>query len=410
LKEKFDLMTDFKILRKLQSKNNNKVVLLVLDGLGGMALSPGGKTELEAAQTPNLDQMAAEGALGQIVPILRGITPGSGPAHLSLFGYDPITYNVGRGVLESAGIGVIVNVGDVAARGNFCTIDSEGLISDRRAGRISTPNALPVVEKLAAIEIPGVKIDVHHVKEHRFAIVMRGEGLSANIADTDPQQTGVAPFDAKAHDQESQRAADLFNQWIAKAREALKEEPQANALTLRGFSSDPQLPQLVDFTGMRPVCVAVYPMYKGVSQLVGMHVHHFEGESPEDEFKALAEVWDDYDYFFVHIKKTDSKGEDGNFQGKVDIIEGLDAALPMLLDLNPAAVVVTGDHSTPAKLAAHSWHPVPLLLWAPGTIRTDSQVAFGETACAHGGLGTFPSTDILPILMAHAMKLEKYGA
>jgi 2,3-bisphosphoglycerate-independent phosphoglycerate mutase len=354
--------------------------------------------------------MAAEGTLGQTIPIRRGITPGSGPAHLSLFGYDPIHYEVGRGVLEATGIGMTVSKGDVAARGNFCTVDEDGLIVDRRAGRIATVDAVPIVEKLNAITLEGVQIDVQHVKEYRFAIVMHGEGLEPDIADTDPQQTGVTPLEAIPNSEKADRAARLFNAWTEKARELLSDQPKANALTLRGFSTDPQLPQFPDIYGLRAACIAVYPMYRGVSRLVGMDIVEFTGDQPEDEFQTAAGLWDAYDFFFIHIKKTDSKGEDGDFAGKVSIIESVDAALPSLLALSPDVIAVTGDHSTPARMSVHSWHPVPLLLWAPATVRPDRQMQFGERACEQGGLGTFPATDLLPIMLAHAGRLQKYGA
>lgn len=403
-------MANFDLMRELMKASDTKIVMLVLDGLGGASLEPGGPTELEAAHTPHMDQLAFEGALGQTLPIRRGITPGSGPAHLALFGYDPIQFEVGRGVLESIGIGMTISAGDVAARGNFCTVDGHGHITDRRAGRISSQEAIPIVEKLASLKIPGVKVLVRHVREYRFAVVMRGEGLHPDIEDTDPQQTGVPPDIARARTPHAEATAELFNQWIQAAREQIKDHPKANALTLRGFSSDPGLPQFPEIFGVRSACIAVYPMYRGVSKLVGMEVIEFEGENPEQEFEAAAKRWKDFDFFFIHIKKTDSKGEDGDFEGKVKVIEGVDQALHTLMALEPDVLAITGDHSTPAKIRTHTWHPVPLLLWAPATVRSDRQTAFGEQACAQGGLGTFPASDLMPLLLAHAGRLEKYGA
>lgn len=401
---------DTQVLKSLLAPNKTKIVLLVMDGLGGLAMNAGGLTELETAKTPNMDKLAAAGILGQTVPISAGVTPGSGPAHLSLFGYDPIQHEVGRGVLESIGVGMRVNKGDVAARGNFCTVDANGLITDRRAGRIPTEEASVVVEMLKGIELPGVKVEVKHVKEHRFAVVLRGEGLFAEIEDTDPQKTGVAPLQAVAKNAESKKTADLYNQWIAEARKILTKEPKANALTLRGFATDPALESYADRYQLKAACVAVYPMYKGVAQLVGMDVIHFDGETPEDEFAAVAKHWDEYDFFFVHIKKTDSYGEDGNFDAKVHVIETVDAAIPSLMKLNPDVLIITGDHSTPAKLKSHSWHPVPLLLSAPETVRSDHQVQFGERACLQGGLGTFSALEVMPLALGHALRLNKYGA
>ncbi len=403
-------MANFQLMRELHQAGTSKIVLLILDGLGGMQMETGGPSELEAAKTPHMDRLASEGTLGQIVPIRWGITPGSGPAHLSLFGYDPLEFDVRRGVLEASGVGMDIGGDVVAARGNFCTVDGDGNITDRRAGRIPSEDAIPIVDRLAKITIPGVKIKVKHLREYRFAITIAGEGLEAEIADTDPQKTGVPPLPAQAEEPGSQKTADLFNRWIELAREVLHEEPKANALTLRGFSKDPKLPQFPEIYGLRAACVAVYPMYRGVSRLVGMHVHSFDGEKPEDEFSAAASIWDDYDFFFIHIKKTDSKGEDGDFDGKKGVIEDVDATLPLLLDLKPDVIAITGDHSTPTKLKRHSWHPVPLLIWAPATARQDPLEAFGEKYCASGGLGTFPGQVLMQLLMAHACRLAKYGA
>lgn len=403
-------MADFRLMTDLRQSAPGKIVLLVMDGLGGMPMEPGGPTELEAARTPNMDRLALEGVLGQTVPIRYGLTPGSGPAHLALFGYDPVAYLVGRGVLESIGVGMEVRKGDVAARGNFCTVNAFGKITDRRAGRIPTDTAAPLVERIGRVRITGVDVEVRPVKEYRFAVVMRGRGLEADIDDTDPQQVGVEPLPAKPRSPGAARAADLFNGWITEARKLIANQSKANALTLRGFSTDPGLPQFPEIYGLRSACVAVYPMYRGVSQLVGMDILGFEGDRPEDEFAAVARSWDLYDFFFVHIKKTDSMGEDGNFEGKVAVIEAVDAALPGLLALEPAALAITGDHSTPARLRTHTWHPVPFLLWAPATALPDDQSRFGERACQVGGLSTFPATDAMPLLMAHAGRLMKFGA
>jgi 2,3-bisphosphoglycerate-independent phosphoglycerate mutase len=400
----------FENVTSLLTPANTKIVLLVMDGLGGLPLDLGGKTELETAVKPNMDQLAKEGMLGQTLPIAPGITPGSGPAHLALFGVDPVKYEVGRGVLEAIGVGMFVHKGDVAARGNFCTVDGAGNISDRRAGRISSEEAAPLVEKLKSIKLPGVEIEVSHVKEYRFAVVMRGEGLYPDLDETDPQRTGVAPLPVKARSPQAAKAAKLFNQWIDEARKILSNQTKANALTLRGFATDPGLHSFKEVYDLRAACVAVYPMYRGVAQLVGMDIVNFGGETPTDEFNALAKVWNDYDFFFVHIKKTDSYGEDGNFDGKVKIIEGVDLAIPKLLALKPDVLIITGDHSTPSKLKSHSWHPVPYLVWAPATIRPDDQTTFGERACARGGLGTIPSLDNMSLALAHALRLTKFGA
>lgn len=394
----------------LRSDVKTKIVLLIMDGLGGLPVQPGGLTTLEAASTPNMDHLAAEGTLGRTVPIRPGVTPGSGPAHLALFGYDPLQYLVGRGVMEALGIGMPVAPGDVAARGNFCTLDAQGRISDRRAGRISSEEAEPIVDSLKGIKLEGAKAEVRHVREYRFAVVLRGAGLKGEIEDTDPQITGAVPLPAVARSAGSKKAAKLFNQWTAKALKILAKQPKANGLTLRGFGSDPKLPKYQDVYGLRAACVAVYPMYRGVSKLVGMDVVQFGGETPADEFAAAAPIWDAYDFVFIHVKKTDSMGEDGNFDGKVKVIESVDQALPALLALRPDVIAITGDHSTPVPMRSHSWHPVPLLLWSAKNALPDGQTRFGECYCAQGGLGTLPATDLMPLLLAHAGRLEKFGA
>jgi 2,3-bisphosphoglycerate-independent phosphoglycerate mutase len=403
-------MANFELMRELTQSAKTKIVLLVMDGLGGLPIEAGGKTELESAHTPNMDRLAAEGTLGRLIPVEHGVAPGSGPAHLGLFGYDPLVYPIGRGVLESFGVGLPVGAQDVAVRGNFVSLDENGLISDRRAGRISSAAAAPLVEKLKQIQLPGVEVEVKHVQEYRFAAVMRGAGLSADLNSTDPQKTGVAPLPVIANDPSAQASADLWNQWIAAGQELLKNDFPANGFTLRGFSGDPQLPTYAENYKLNAACVAVYPMYRGLAKLVGMDVQNFPGNTPADEFNAVANIWNDYDFFFIHIKYTDSRGEDGKFAEKAAVIEQVDAALPILLGLKPDVLMITGDHSTPAKLKSHSWHPVPLLLWAPETHLPDLADHFGERACMTGGLGTMYSRDLMPVALAHAGRLQKYGA
>jgi 2,3-bisphosphoglycerate-independent phosphoglycerate mutase len=402
-------MNQLKLMQELSIKNDTKIVLLVIDGLGGVPIEPGGPTELEAAHTPNLDALAARASCGLSNPVSPGITPGSGPGHLSLFGYDPLQYEIGRGVLEALGIGFDLQPTDVAARGNFCTVDADGLITDRRAGRIPTEEGARRVALLRNIRLPEVITFVEPVKEYRFVLVLRGEELAGHIHDTDPQQTGVAPFQAIAYDPSAERTAELVNQWLSEAGQILANHPPANMLTLRGFAVDPNLPRFSDIYKLRAGAVAVYPMYKGVSRLVGMEILPVNGDSPADEFNTVREHWNDYDFFFVHIKKTDSTGEDGNFEAKAHVIEMVDEALPALLDLEPDVLVVTGDHSTPALLKSHSWHALPILL-STRTGRKDLVITFGETACLGGSLGHIRHVDIMPLAMAHALRLTKYGA
>jgi len=399
----------FELMKELHQDSPAKILLLVMDGLGGLPMKPGGLTELETARTPNLDRLAAEGICGLAVPVGPGITPGSGPGHLALFGYDPLRHLIGRGVLEACGIGFPLEPDDVAARGNFCTVDPEtGLIADRRAGRIPTAEGARLVEMLRQIRLPGVQTFVEPVKEYRFVLVMRGKGLQDELTETDPQRVGAAPLPMEALAPEAQPTADLFNQWIAEAGRILADEHPANMLTLRGAAKDPGLPKMGEIYGLRTAAIATYPMYRGVASLVGMDVLE-TGETLESELETLQAHWDAYDFFYFHVKKIDSAGEDGDFALKVEIIEHVDELLPELLALKPGVVVVTGDHSTPAALRAHSWHPVPAILWSPHS-RADAVCQFGETACAAGALGRFPTKDLMPLAMANALRLNKYGA
>jgi 2,3-bisphosphoglycerate-independent phosphoglycerate mutase len=382
-----------------------------MDGLGGLPIVPEGLTELETAKTPNMDRLAKEGSNGLSIPILRGIAPGSGPAHMALFGYDPLVYDIGRGVLEAIGIGLDVNAGDVAIRGNFCTVNADGIITDRRAGRIPTEEGEKRVALLKGIEIDGVKFDIQAGEGYRFAVVMRGEGLNPEVADTDPQVVGERPLAAKALIPQAERTAELANKWIAEAGRRLIGHEPANMVTLRGFATDPNLPKFKDVYKLKAACVAVYPMYKGVSKLVGMTVIHTDAhDTISDEFEKVAEIWDDYDFVFCHVKYTDSRGEDGNFDAKVQVIEEVDKHLPILLGLKPDVIIITGDHSTPAAYRAHSWHPVPTLLWAPKTHMPDRVETFGERPCIAGGLGQFYAADLMPMALAHAGRLAKHGA
>ncbi len=404
-------MADIDLMKQLAKEDGGKIILLVLDGLGGLPDGPSRKTALEMANTPVMDRLALEGCLGLSHPIGRGITPGSGPAHLALFGYDPVGTPVGRGVLSALGVGYPLDPADVAARGNFCTVDQGGRIVDRRAGRISSDTALPLVKKLDEITIPGVETQVRQVKEYRFMLALRGDNLNGDLADTDPQKTGVPPLSARAISPEADETARVVNRWLENASQVLRNDQPANMVTLRGFGQDPNLPKFGDTYRLNAACVAVYPMYRGVASLVGMSVLPAgEQASPKDEFQIVADHWHAHDFFFVHIKPTDSRGEDGDIEAKADVIETVDAALAKLLDLEPDVLLITGDHSTPARLRSHSWHPVPTLLWAPATHLTDNATGFGEREAQRGGLGHFEARELMPLAMAHARRLEKYGA
>ncbi len=402
-------MADFDLMRRLAQPSDRRIVLLVLDGLGGLPRESDGKTELEAAHTPNLDRLAREGITGGSLPIGYGITPGSGPAHLALFGYDPLRYDVGRGVLSALGVGFDLQPDDVAARGNFCSVDADGFITDRRAGRIPSEKGAELCALLDEIKIVGVETFVRPVREYRFVLVLRGEGLDPRLPDTDPQQVGARPLSAVARVPEARRSAELVNEWIAQAKARLADQHPANMVTLRGFAQDPALPKFQEVYKLKAAAVAVYPMYRGVASLVGMDVIPVE-HPVSNEFQTVAAHWDAYDFFFVHVKYTDSRGEDGDYEAKKAVIEEVDQALPILLDLHPDVLIVSGDHSTPSQLKSHSWHPVPTLFWAPGTVRPDAVTAFGETECYRGGLGVFPATEIMPLGLAYALRLAKYGA
>jgi 2,3-bisphosphoglycerate-independent phosphoglycerate mutase len=401
------------LTRQLFVKNDSKIVMYVADGLGGLPQHPGGKTELETANTPNLDRLAKEGVCGGSIPVALGIAPGSGPGHLGLFGYDPVKYLIGRGALEATGIGFKLEKGDVAVRANFCTIDSSGNITDRRAGRIPTEESAPLAIKLRDVKIPTVQVFVEPVKEHRFVIVLRGTGpnqgkLGDFVHDTDPQVTGVPPLEAKAGNPESEVTAKVLNEFIRQAKELLKGQPKANCATLRGVASKPHLPSYEEVYGLRAAAIAVYPMYKGLAQLVGMDIVG-QAKTLDEQMDVLKENWSKYDFFFIHFKYTDSTGEDGNFDAKVRRTEEYDAAVPKIMALKPDVFIATGDHSTPSMLKSHSWHPVPTLLWSKHC-RTDACEKFGEADCLRGGLGQFEAKHLMTLALANAGRLGKYGA
>ena len=401
-------MTVHDLIGELREAATTKIVLLVADGLGGLAREPGGKTELESARTPNLDACARDGVCGLSTPVLPGITPGSGPGHLALFGYDPLQERIGRGVLEALGINFDLGPNDVAARGNFCTVDAGGKITDRRAGRPSTEQCLAMCRRLQAIRIPDVELFVEPVREHRFVVVFRGKGLGDRVNDTDPQNVGVAPFTATGQDIESQTTAGIVNRFTAEATRLLRDQTTTNAVTLRGLARFPAIRSMSDIYGLRSVAIAVYPMYRGLARLVGMEVAE-TGSTLGEQIDTLEREWASHDFFFLHYKYTDSTGEDGNFAAKVETIERLDAMIPRIRALGPSVFIVTGDHSTPSLLEGHSWHPVPTLLVAK-TARVDRVAEFGEESCLRGGLGQFEAKHLMLLAMAHAGRLGKYGA
>jgi len=396
------------VLSELTVSADSTIVLLVLDGVGGLPRKQGHETELEAADTPNFDALAEEAECGLQVPVGPGIIPGSGPGHLGLFGYDPLEYQVGRGVLSGLGIGFDLQDSDVAARGNFCTVE-DGIVTDRRAGRISTEVNEQLCEKLRTIEIPGVDVHVETVKEHRFLLVLRGDDLDGDISDTDPHATGKQPRRLEAGSPAAEPTARKVAQFVDRAREVLADESPANMVLLRGFSKRPDWPTVGDAYGLEAACIADYPMYRGVSRLVGMETLP-TADSVEGKFERVGQRWEEFDFYFIHEKRTDSSGEDGDFDRKTRVIEEVDRQLPRLLDLEPDVLVVTGDHSTPAHLGRHSWHPVPVFMWGED-VRPDPCDEFAEDCFRQGALGPqFPARDLMSLALANAGRLTKYGA
>jgi 2,3-bisphosphoglycerate-independent phosphoglycerate mutase len=400
---------DDRFLSKLIQPADTRIVMLVLDGLGGLPRQPGGKTELEIARTPNLDALAVRSSLGLTIPVAPGITVGSGPGHLALFGYDPLKHEIGRGVMEALGVDFELGPDDLAARGNYCSLDVNGMIIDRRAGRIPTELNRKLSGLLSVLSLDEGQVFILPVKEHRFAFILRAEGLGASLSETDPQKNGVPPLPVQALDPGSIKAARLVNQFLAAAQQALTGQLPANMVMLRGFARLPELPSFEERYGLHAAAIAVNGMYRGVARLVKMQVLDVQGVTLEAELNTLKQNWSFFDFFYLHVKKTDTLGEQGDFDGKAAAIEEVDSALPRILELNPQVLIVTGDHSSPAVLKFHSWHPVPLMLYSP-LVRPDGIAEFGERACARGSLGILSATYVMPLALANAQRLAKYGA
>ncbi|MGB9821026.1 MAG: 2,3-bisphosphoglycerate-independent phosphoglycerate mutase [Pseudothermotoga sp.] len=395
------------LLSEIVQPSQTKIVLLVMDGIGDLPRD--GKTPLQAAKTPNLDKLATESDLGQTIPVLPGITPGSGPGHLALFGYDPVKYQIGRGILEALGSNVPVGEKDVVARANFATV-KDGIIVDRRAGRPTTEESSKVVEKLSRSikEIDGVQITFYPGKEHRFVVKLTGEGLDDKLTDADPQKEGKPILFAEPLSEQAKKTSQVVNELMKRIGQVLSDETKMNFALIRGFSKYPRLPQFPQVYKMRACAIATYPMYKGIAKLVGMDVVE-TGSTIQDEVNTLKELWEKYDFFYFHVKKTDSYGEDGDFDSKVHVIEDVDKVLPQIMGLKPDVLVVTGDHSTPAILKSHSWHPVPFMIWSLYT-RKGLNKSFDEFECARGSIGTIYAVDAMSLMLAHALRLEKFGA
>jgi len=408
------------LLSRLAQPNERRIVLLVLDGVGDLRTDAQPRTALDEARTPNLDRLAARSSLGRLVPAGTGITPGSGPGHLALFGYEPTSpdVDIGRGVLEALGLGLDISPDAVVARGNFATVDGEGLLTDRRAGRLPGAEGRRICARLARrIEAAGdgVEVEIHPGEAYRFVLLFRPRAgtpaLDAELADTDPQRLGVAalPVQAAAGAGEAAgRTAARIAPGVAALQAELRDEDRANTLLLRGFSKLPALPGVGELYRLRAAALAGYPLYRGVAKVCGMEIVDC-GKSFGETLDRLEERWSDFDYFFLHVKGTDMAGEDGDLAAKVGTLESVDALLPRLLDLGPDVLVITGDHSTPAPMEAHSWHPVPLLLRSE-TCFVDECSRFTEVEAIRGALGTIPSSDLMGLLLAHSARLAKCGA
>jgi len=401
---------DPEFIDSLVVKNGTKIVFLIMDGLGGLPMGEKDQTELEAARTPNMDALAGKSVCGLLDPIGYGVTPGSGPAHFALFGYDPIKNNIGRGILEAAGIDFPMTERDLLIRINFATIDKNGVIIDRRAGRIDNETNKRICGKLQdeIRRISDVEVIFEPVREHRALLALRRDRLREEIQETDPQKTGLQALLPKALIPEAEETSGILQKLIDKAREVLADEEKANMLILRGYSTYRRYPYLSERFGLNALAIATYPMYRGIARLLGMVIGP-QPDSLRGEIMALRENYGKYDFFFVHVKATDSRGEDGNFDAKVKVIEEVDSLVPMVMDLKPDVLVITGDHSTPAALASHSWHPLPVLLYS-ATARPDRVKRFGERDCISGGLGRMPTVHLMGLALAHAGRLEKFGA
>lgn len=404
-------MTQQQLLARLARPSNSRIVLLVLDGVGDLRTADQPATALEAAATPNLDELARRSATGRLIPVSPGITPGSGPGHLALFGYDPTepAVDIGRGILEAMGLGIDVAAGQVAVRCNFATADPGGKLTDRRAGRIPTAECRRLCELLnAALRQANAPAEVTPGEAHRFVLLLDGQDLSPDVADTDPQALGVPPLEARPTSTAGEATAALANRIIGLMEEVVRDEPAANRVLTRGFSSRPSLPALPELHQARFGAFAGYPLYRGTAAACGMEIVPC-GKTLEDILESVVEAWNRYDFFFLHVKQTDQAGEDGSLAGKVEVLEQIDRALPKLLDLGPDVLAITADHSTPAPLAAHSWHPVPLLIHSQHCF-IDDVTCFDEEAVTRGHLGTMRSTELMTLLLANAGRLAKFGA
>ncbi|MHA2162844.1 MAG: 2,3-bisphosphoglycerate-independent phosphoglycerate mutase [Candidatus Thorarchaeota archaeon] len=406
-------------------------VLIVLDGLGDRPVPDlKGKTPLQAAKTPFLDKLAKEGQSGLVDIISPGVTPGSDTAHLALFGYDPVESYPGRGPLEALGAGLPSKPGDVAFRSNFGTVDVDMKVIDRRAGRAFTSDEGAILQDvLKGIEIDGVKVHFIATVEHRGAVVLEGKGLSGEITDTDPHETGVKPLESNPLIPKAKKTSDVVNKLTVIAHERLKDIdlnadrikrglPPANTLLLRGAGQHGHIPTLQERFGIKSAVIAGGALYIGTAKYVGMEHILVEGQTGtiDTNFEGIAEqaincVHNGYDYVFLHIKATDNASHDLDYDQKMLAIERTDGMIGRILEKVEDKVVisVTGDHSTPVTIGEHTCDPVPVLLWSK-FLRADSVSKFSEIDAAQGALHRIRGSDVMPTLLGYAGFIKKFGA
>jgi 2,3-bisphosphoglycerate-independent phosphoglycerate mutase len=414
-------MISSEIAPHLEFKNNgSKIILFVIDGLGGLPLPKTGLTELETAHTPNLDRLASKGVTGMSTPIAPGVSPGSGVAHIALFGYNPFTYDVGRGAIAAYGVGLDMEEDDIAVRINFAGFNSAGAVVDRRAGRLPTEKNVELCRLLRQIKMNDVEIIIETVQDYRSVVIFRGEGLHPDLSDSDPQATGegVFPHRIVATKPRSKYSASVANTFIREANEIMRKEArdivempngQHLGILTRGYANRPQLPAMQQLYGLDNTgVIASYPDYRGIARIVGMDVL-YTGHDLEGEFDRLEEVFHNYDFIFFHVKGPDSAGEDGNFDEKVKSLEEIDKLMPRVEELSPDVIAITGDHSTPATYKGHSWHSVPFTLVSKWC-RPDGVKMFCESECRHGILGLFQATEVMLYALGNAGRIDIFRA
>jgi len=404
-----------------------KYLLIICDGMGDLPIAElGNKTPLEAASTPNLDRLAQNGKLGLMYVLGKGIRPNSDEAHLVLLGYDLEKDYPGRGPIEAAGVGIVLQEGDVAIRANLATIDQDLHVIDRRAGRIKDCSAF--IKDLDGMEIDEVKFVLKPGTGYRVALVMRGKGLSDQITNSDVHYATedkivehweglpvnvIKPLDDSV---EAKFTAEVLQRFLERAHEVLEKNPhngkrqenrevKGNYLLTRGPGYFKQLQSFKEKWGKTACCIAGAGLYKGLGVMAGMDLIEVSGATgmPDTnvgaKIQAAREQLKNYDFVFVHIKPTDIFSEDGNWQGKREFIEKIDLAIDFLEETG-TVICVTADHSTPCILKDHSADPVPLLINRPGEFG-DGIEKFSEPFCAKGSLGAIEGKDLMKLLFEY---------